>query len=150
MNNDLEILNELILIYKHEIEITKKPNEEKAIVSLFKPSNLSELDNEKIANMNISQRTLFNLVGFEQTVFNENNTEISFEPNNIFMFIVNDNKIRISKNKYENNISAKIYNENKLFDEIFSTDIITLIEKLEFYCAQHLNIYSEDYSNLLN
>lgn len=145
MQNDLEILNELILTYRHEIEINKKANQEKAIVSLFKPSNLTEIDNEKILSMDISQKTLFSLISFEQTTYDEDDTKISFEPNSIFNFIIKGYKIRISKEKFNNNIFAKIYNENELIDEIFSTDIYTLIEKLEFYCAQHLNILIEDY-----
>lgn len=150
MQNDFDILNELILNYRHQIEIIKKPNEEKTLIRLLKPSNLSNLDNKNIDSINISQKTLFDLVSYEQTTFTDNGYETTFQPNNIFNFIIKDFKIIIRKDLYSSNISAKIYKDKELINEIFSSNLNLLIDSLNLFCSTFVDNEFIDYCSILN
>ena len=116
---------------------------------MLKPNNFSDLDSQNIANLNVEQKTLHCLVGFEQKTFVDEKVITKIEPNNIYNFIIRNNKIRILKNRFDSNICAKIFKENSLIDEIFADNLSLLIEKLNFYCIQQLNIEpQEDFSIL--
>ena len=91
INNELNNLNDLILTFRFEIEISKKPNEEKTLINLYKPQNLTAEDNQKIENLNVKQKTLHSLVSFEQKTFVDEKVITSIEPNNIYNFVRNHN-----------------------------------------------------------
>ena len=143
LDNELNILNEIILSRRFQIEITKKPNEEKTLIKLYKPENL-EYD------LNLNNKTLNKLVSFEQKTFTENGIITSVEPNNIFKLIIKGYKIIISKNRFDVNICARVFQEENLIEELFADNLNDLLFIVDEFSSNHLNISTNNCLNILN